>query len=941
MKSKLWEKIESIGIEYQNSLNNDYKKNNGIYYTSLKLAEDMINSIFKNMDMNKPIYMNKVLEPCGGIGNFIFCYLKYIYENFNLEEYEIKMLFENIYYCESDDNAKSIYMDLLIEFAMIYFNFDLSKNDIKVGESLVFNLLSEKTEYISIDTYFGNIKFDIIITNPPYKSLRAEKRHYSNEKDYEKTQKIYSKIKEEAKKIFPLSSVGSNNLYKYFVEEIIKTYSSDDSLISILLPSGILKDKSCLALRKYLLENFNLKAVGNIPENMGYVLANQSLAYLTFKKKGELDYVNIINYNSFGHDKFTEKFENIIDIDSGYSILILKEEEYSLLKKLSKFKKIKDFDFIKNLRGELDLTIDSRYIITENTGYPLVKGRNIKKYGLNICENGFVSEEFIKKSSKSTFIYKDRIACQQIVNAQKEDRIIFAPIPRNYVLGNSCNFISIEDNRLGINTLYLLGILNSDIINWYFKLFSSNNHVNNYEINNFPLPIGNQLEIKKITTTVSNYLNSGDISLVTDLNRIVNDIINNQENTFAKDSNSIQLSFFDSKIEKSKKIKEKLSDKKYVLNNKGYKLSELDIEIIESVPQGGNWKNIPQETINKSKRLLGIQKTGGRTTLYGRLRLDKPSYTITTYFNRPGNGCYIHPIHNRVLTTREAARLQSFDDSYYFLGNQKDILNQIGNAVPPIIGYLFGRLLKEKLNIKTSSDLFSGAGGVLSGMRKAGIKHILATDIDKSACNTLRINNPNLYVLEGDITDDLIKEEIISKSILNKVDLICGGPPCQGFSLAGFRSKDDPRNRLFRDFYDIVKCVMPKVILFENVVGLLSYNNGSTYKEIQEIFKELGYNVYGKVMKFNEYGIPQKRNRVIIVGIRNDLNIEPLELFPEPIITLEDNQITVFEAIGNLLDITINSDVEIVDNYNSTYEELMGGIINESEFLENISKSRN
>ncbi|KHL83151.1 DNA cytosine methyltransferase [Helicobacter pylori] len=120
----------------------------------------------------------------------------------------------------------------------------------------------------------------------------------------------------------------------------------------------------------------------------------------------------------------------------------------------------------------------------------------------------------------------------------------------------------------------------------------------------------------------------------------------------------------------------------YILNHTTSKLSDLDIEMIETVPQGGNWKHIRQETRQKSKRLQKIAQTGGRTTLYGRIDYNKPSYTITTCFNRPGNGTYVHPIHNRVISVREAARFQTFQDDYYFYGNKKEILNQVGNAVP-------------------------------------------------------------------------------------------------------------------------------------------------------------------------------------------------------------------------------------------------------------------
>src|SRR5699024_9663177 len=115
-----------------------------------------------------------------------------------------------------------------------------------------------------------------------------------------------------------------------------------------------------------------------------------------------------------------------------------------------------------------------------------------------------------------------------------------------------------------------------------------------------------------------------------------------------------------------------------VLNHTDFKLSELDLEMIGPVPQGGNWKDIPHITLFShpfqlfflSKRLKRITETGGRTTLYGRIDYDKPSYTITTYFNRPGNGTYVHPIHDRVLSVREAARFQGFKDDYYIYGNK-------------------------------------------------------------------------------------------------------------------------------------------------------------------------------------------------------------------------------------------------------------------------------
>jgi len=107
------------------------------------------------------------------------------------------------------------------------------------------------------------------------------------------------------------------------------------------------------------------------------------------------------------------------------------------------------------------------------------------------------------------------------------------------------------------------------------------------------------------------------------------------------------------------------------------KLSELDMQVIRSVRPGGNWKDIPSSIIQKSARLRQIQASGGRTTYYGRLSKNLPSYTINTYFNRPGNGTFIHPEQDRLISMREAARLQSFPDSYRFLGSTTSMYKQM------------------------------------------------------------------------------------------------------------------------------------------------------------------------------------------------------------------------------------------------------------------------
>lgn len=362
-----------------------------------------------------------------------------------------------------------------------------------------------------------------------------------------------------------------------------------------------------------------------------------------------------------------------------------------------------------------------------------------------------------------------------------------------------------------------------------------------------------------------------------------------------------------------KKIKEKEEKLKNneVLNHNLFKLSDFDMEIIKQVPQGGDWRCLSKETISKSKRLTKINKTGGRTTFYGRMRDDKPSYTLTTYFNRPGSGCHIHPKKDRVISSREAARIQSFPDDFYFVGSQRDICTQIGNAVPPLFAEQLGLSIKEKINVEKSIDLFCGCGGFNIGFEKSGIHSCLSTDINFKACATLKTNRPNLSILNGDITKEEIQNEIIRVGKEKNIDIICGGPPCQGFSVIGKREDNDNRNELFLYYSKIVKNLKPKIIVFENVMGILSHKNGESFNAIVETFKNIGYNICMKKICMEEYGVPQKRKRVIIIGAREDLNINPEELFPKPITKKIEKQTSIEATLLDLINVDFVNPINI------------------------------
>ncbi|MBR7801443.1 DNA (cytosine-5-)-methyltransferase [Undibacterium fentianense] len=164
-------------------------------------------------------------------------------------------------------------------------------------------------------------------------------------------------------------------------------------------------------------------------------------------------------------------------------------------------------------------------------------------------------------------------------------------------------------------------------------------------------------------------------------------------------------------------------------------------------------------------------------------------------------------------------------------------------------------------------ELFAGAGGLAIGMERAGFESVLLNELDKHACNTLRQNRPDWNVVEGDIS------KIDFTKYRDQIDILSGGFPCQSFSYAGKQlGFEDTRGTLFYEFARAVRETNPKVLLGENVRGLLNHDNGATLKTISNIIRDLGYTlVEPHVLKAMFYQVPQKRERLFLVGIRNDL----------------------------------------------------------------------
>jgi|SRR6478672_1922463 len=391
-----------------------------------------------------------------------------------------------------------------------------------------------------------------------------------------------------------------------------------------------------------------------------------------------------------------------------------------------------------------------------------------------------------------------------------------------------------------------------------------------------------------------------------------------------------------------------------IANHYSAKLSKLDLAMVVHIPPGGNWKNIPP-TI-PSKRIAQIRESyakggGSRSTYYGRLHPNAPAYTINTYFSRPGNGCHLHYDYtgeqHRVISHREAARLQSFPDDFIFLGSRTASSRQIGNAVPPLLAYQIA------LNLGSPGlfvDLFSGAGGLALGFKWAGWQPVVANDIERVALETYA-KNVDSSVIVGDIRNSQVFSQVVSMANAarqmnpNSKLFVLGGPPCQGFSTAGnARSMQDERNSLFKNYKQVIEAINPDGFVFENVMGLLNMDSGHVFEEIKKALSSVTNQL--SIWKLNaaDYGIPQRRKRLILLGLQESLQEELRPILPPtPICDSTGNNsislplaVTVDESLNDLPPLEPGQDGENLDYISlpfTDYQKLMRGYISPEQYL--------
>ena len=236
--------------------------------------------------------------------------------------------------------------------------------------------------------------------------------------------------------------------------------------------------------------------------------------------------------------------------------------------------------------------------------------------------------------------------------------------------------------------------------------------------------------------------------------------------------------------------------------------------------------------------------------------------------------------------------------------------------------------MKRKL---TAIDLFSGCGGFSYGFQQAGFHVLLGVDNTEIALKTFSKNHDDSKTLNLDLHEDESIDKIVETIDGKEIDVLIGGPPCQGFSLTGTRNENDERNTLFNAMFKLSEKINPKCIIIENVPGILKLYNGKAKKEILELCESHGYNCNPKLIYAPDYGVPQIRKRVFFVALRKDLGMFE---FPDKLHTPE-NYISCESAIGDLpdLEFDLGSDELNYDKEpNTDYQSKMR---NESEVLYN------
>src|SRR3989344_2969087 len=489
-----------IGLLHQKSkeaepiVNTDKRKHFGIYYTDYSIAQKIAQEALANTQP-QDLQNYTFFEPCVGNGIFVIAYIDTVLAQLGATDKKtVQKIINQCFFSDIDSDAIELFFKLLPLYIKNRYGVSIviPRKNAYTG-NILFTITKDRIEKVDPRSLFGVAKgFDIVLTNHPYNQ-------------------------------------GTLNYYKLFLEEILENYTHQTSKIGVLIPITLLNDKQSELLRKRILNKYRLRSLHIIPErNDFFPDISQAFCFFVLDKTtpGKVIRIRprIEGPSDFLQGVVEVQVEHLHKVSASSPVIIENETGWNILRKLNQFPKLGTLDGVCNARGELDLTLDKDFITNERTNLPLLRGNNIAEFSYTPAKY-FTDERFLKKlSGKQFYVEQERLVCQQVSNIHLEKRLKFTKIPERMVLGNSCNFISFHSSLFaadGLSLDYLLGILNSQLLNWRFKTTNSNNHISNYELAELPIVLPTAEERADIEEVVRKIRKQNSVQDVWELNQIV------------------------------------------------------------------------------------------------------------------------------------------------------------------------------------------------------------------------------------------------------------------------------------------------------------------------------------------------------------------------------------------------------------------------------------
>lgn len=748
------------------------------------------------------------------------------------------------------------------------------------GHGISYELDARTTDaFVECTSAYGS--YDICVTNPPWGLLKPPKRRGKRSGEDEEYRNALSQYDSYMKAEFAVSQPSAKfgkwgtNLARCGAAAAFRMIRQH-GVCGIVSPASLLNDQVSEKLRVWIFENYKVVNISYYPAALKLFGTADISSITMVAQGGKTDqslririYEDQTSYQlkEIGKDAFhyMKRSRYSIPFQTGLDAI-------PILMYLDRLPSALQYCSECGLRftRELDET-RFREKMEKSGKVEFAKGYMVDRYSFH--GDGLYLNEEIVTAPPSSLCHK--IVWRDVSRDSQRRRMKATLLPPGFICGNSLGVIYAEEKNLD-NLKMLLAIMNSMIFEYQARSMLVSNHVAAGIVKRIHVPP--PAIDPNVLDLVNRRLNGEDVEWM--LEAAVANLYGISAESYEAIVNSFdypeewKTRLLQNYCEQARKGGESTNG---IYNHYASTLSGLDMQVVRCVPPGGNWKDIPESV--PSQRLAQIRESyregkGSRSTYYGRLRPEMPAYTINTYFNRPGNGCNMHYDQDRTLSQREAARLQSFPDSFEFIGSIGSINNQIGNAVPPLLAYQIAKSIPLKGQFV---DLFCGAGGLALGFVWAGWRLIVGNDIDRYAVETHRRNLGGDSVV-GDINAPEIHDAIVSKALAarrERPDLplfVLGGPPCQGFSTANTRrGAEDMRNWLFRSYAAIVKAIQPDGFVFENVRGILNLDKGKFFEIIRAELLEAVEAIQVNQVCAASFGVPQRRDRVIILGGSEEL----------------------------------------------------------------------